>query len=279
MRKATGLAAADAADDFIRARRRQVLARLGSWLRREPDDVNMMLPFNEVVKALGRAGETYLGQQTIPLDAIVGSVDRARDFDRRFRPTSNRARGRWERIDVAHRKGEAMPPIEAYRVGDLYFVKDGHHRVSVAHSLGLDVIEGYVTEILTRGTVEGLVTPGDIVTKDYERIFRLRVPLTPEMSARIQVTDPWGYAELAENVEAWGFRLVQDGGEFVARPDIARRWFEEEFEPVTRMLREADLIGHGTDADAYLRFARERYRLIRTHEWSEDVIERLKEPP
>jgi hypothetical protein len=275
----TGLPSVDAADDFQRARRKQVASRLARWLRRQADDIEVMLPFEDVIHALGgMVGETYLGVQTISLDSIVGSVDRTRDFDRRFRPTSNRARSRWEKIDEAQRRGQSMPPIEVYRVGDQHFVRDGHHRVSVAAALGYDVIEAHVTEIKTRFPFEGLATMGDLIVKDYERIFRLRVPLPPEMAQRITVSDPWGFAELAENVEAWGFRLIQDAGEFIDRGEIASRWFADEFEPVVEMLKEADLIGNGTGADAYLRVARERYRLMRTHEWSEDVIARLRQP-
>src|SRR3954454_10275826 len=95
--RSPGLPSADAQDDFLRARRRRQLARLGATLRREPGDVKTMLPFDEVVEALGRTGARDLGLQTIPLDSIVGSVDRSRDFDRQFRPTNARVRPRWER--------------------------------------------------------------------------------------------------------------------------------------------------------------------------------------
>ena len=145
----TGFPVADAENDFLRARRHQVLARLAQRLRREPDDVNLVLPFDEVVAAVGQTGERYLGLRTVPLDAVVGSVDRTRDFDRRFRPTSARVRYRWERLALAQRRGEAIPPIEVYRVGDLHFVSDGHHRVSIAAATGQQVIDAYVTEVLT----------------------------------------------------------------------------------------------------------------------------------
>ena len=145
----TGLSWVDVEDDFSRARRRQVLARLADWLRRRPD-ANRILSFDEVVAALGWRGEHDLGLQTIQLDTVAGTVDSQRDFDRRFRPTSNRVRQRWERLDLAQRRGAAIPPIEVYRVGDLDFVKDGHHRVSVARATGQETIEAYVTEVLTR---------------------------------------------------------------------------------------------------------------------------------
>jgi hypothetical protein len=274
----TGLPRADAEHDFQQARRRQVLARLGRWLRREPDDINLILPFEDVVRALGRRGERSLGLQTIPIDSIVGTVDRTREFDRHFRPTSDKPRGRWEQINLALRRGGAMPPISVYRVGDLHFVRDGHHRVSVAKALGHPTIDAYVTEVQTNLPAAGISRRGDIVVKDYERLFRQRVPLPPELAERIRVRDPWNYAKLSESVEAWGFRLIQDLGRFLDRRDVALRWFEDEYEPVVSMLREADLIGEGTEAEAYLRVARERYRLIRAHEWSNEIVERLREP-
>jgi hypothetical protein len=112
--------------------------------------------------------------------------------------------------------------------------------------------------------------------KSYERVFRARVPLPASAYAKITVTDPWSYAELGENVEAWGFRFMQDEGRYCDRAYVARRWFAEEFTPVVRMLHAADLVGSSTDAEAYMRVARERYRLIRTHEWNDEVIERLR---
>ncbi len=169
---------ADAENDFLRARRRQVLSRLSAWLRREPDDVNIMLPFDEVVDALGRQGERRIGLRMIPIETIVGSVDKSRDFDRWFRPTSGRIRARWERLAAAARRGEEIPPIEVYRIGELHFVSDGHHRVSVACALGRAEIEAYVTELDTKIPPEGIRFRGDLIVKDYRRIFLDRVPLT-----------------------------------------------------------------------------------------------------
>ncbi|HEX9553876.1 MAG TPA: chromosome partitioning protein ParB, partial [Streptosporangiaceae bacterium] len=126
----TGFPRADVENDFQRARRRQILARLAHRLRREPDDVNLILPFDDVVSALGQRGERDLGLLTIKLDTVVGTVDSRRDFDRRFRPTSGRVRERWERVALAQRRGESIPPIDVYRIGELHYVKDGHHRVS-----------------------------------------------------------------------------------------------------------------------------------------------------
>ena len=160
----TGFPRADVENDFQRARRRQVLARLSQRLLREPDDVNLILPFDEVVAALGMRSERRLGLRTIRLDTVVGTVEETRDFDRRFRPTSDRDRERWEQLDLAERGGAVIPPIEVYRVGGLHFVKDGHHRVSVAMATGQEMIDADVTEVLTRLPATGISRRGEQVT-------------------------------------------------------------------------------------------------------------------
>jgi hypothetical protein len=273
----TGFPNADAQDDFSRARRAQLLAELGRRLRREPDDVALILPFDEVVDALGIVGETQLGLQSIPLDSVVGTVDRTRDFDRGFRPTTPRLRGRWQRIAAAQRRGESFPPISVYRVGDLHFVRDGHHRVSVAKSLGRKDIDAYVTEVRTRiGTGEALRL-ADLPLKDHERLFHERVPLEPELHARVRPSDPWDYGGLAEGVEAWGFRVMQERREYMDREEIARLWFEEDFLPIVQMLRAGGFIRSSeTEADAYMRVVTARYELLRTHEWSGEILDRLQ---
>jgi hypothetical protein len=272
----TGFPRADVENDFMRVRRRQVLSRLAQRLRRAPDDVNLILPFDEVIAALGMRGERRLGLQTIKLDTIVGTVDSSRDFDRRFRPTSGRVRERWERLALAQRRGEPIPPIEVYRVGGLHFVIDGHHRVSIAMATGATTIEAYVTEVLTQLPPTGIRGRRDLLVKSYERIFRARVPLPAADLAKITVTDPWSYAKLGEAVEAWGFRYMQDKGHFLDRAEVARHWYAEEYVPVVRMMRAADLIGSRTEAEAYMRVASERYRLIMTHDWNDEIIERLR---
>jgi len=277
MARDTGFPDSDAQFDFGRARRRRALARLSSRLRREPGDVFVILPFEEVVEALGRVGEHSLGLQSIEVDSIVGTVDRGREFDRAFRPVSGRVRTRWERIAAAQRRGESMPPIDVYRIGEVHFVRDGHHRVSVARALGLDTLDAYVTEVQTRVGAESDIRLGDLPLKSHERLFFERVPLPPESRSKIQVSEPERqYGHLAEGVEAWGFRLMRDRGEMMSRKEVAREWFGEEYEPVVEMLHEADLIGDQTETEAYMRVAAERWRLLRTHEWNEEVIERLK---
>jgi hypothetical protein len=123
---------------------------------------------------------------------------------------------------------------------------------------------------------EGTITVGDLPVKSHERLFFERVPLPWDARAEVALSDPWRYAELAEGVEAWGFRMMQGRGEMMPRDEVAQLWLEDEFRPVVAMLREAGLADAGTAADAYMHVISERYRLMRTHEWNDDVLERLR---
>jgi hypothetical protein len=280
VRRDTGFPGADAQDDFQRARRRQVMSQLARRLSRDSRDVDVILPFDEVVDALGRVEERYIGLQTIELDSILGTVDRGAHggFDRQFRPTTPRVRARWERIANAARRGEALPPISVYRVGEVHFVRDGHHRVSVARALGRETIDAYVVEVITRIGAERSLVVGDLPLKSHERLFYERVPLPSRARDRIHPTDPWAYGVLAEGVEAWGFRTMQDRAEFIDRRTAARLWFEEDYVPVVEMIADAGMIEAGeTETDAYMRLVTQRYRLMRTHAWSEEILSRLRE--
>lgn len=267
----------DAESDFLRARRLHALTSLAARLRGD-DDSTRALSFDEVVEALGNLGERRLGLQLIPLDAIVGSVDKVRDFDRRFRPTSDKSRARWERIARASRIGEEVPPIDVYKLGDHYFVRDGHHRVSVARALDLKLIEAEVTEIRT------LIEAGDIATREkrelklWRRLFIQRVPLDKAVRGEVRVSTPHAYGRLAEMVEAWAARTMQAEGEFMDKRTMARRWLDEEYLPVLDLMAEAGVTSADElDADAYMRVAGERYRLIREHEWDREVMRQIRD--
>ncbi|MFT4008780.1 MAG: hypothetical protein QM655_01925 [Nocardioidaceae bacterium] len=266
----------DAESDFLRARRLQTLSALAARLRGDGGESTRALSFDEVVDALGRRGERRVGLRLIPLDAIVGSVDKVRDFDRRFRPTSDKSRARWERLARASRVGEEIPPIDVYQLGDYYFVRDGHHRVSVARALRLRLIEAEVTEVQT------LLEPQDFGSREarelkvWRKIFVQRVPLAPRLRKRVVVSEPYTYGSLAEIVEAWAARTMQAEGALLDKETMAERWFEEEYQPVLDLIADAGLRGEDeTEADAYLRVSGERYRLIREHAWSREIMASL----
>ncbi len=265
-----------AESDFLRVRRHQTLSRLAARMRGDTDVLSETLSFNDVVDALGRRGEHDRGLQVIPLDRIVGSVDKVRDFDRRFRPTSDRSRQRWERLAEKSRMGEYLPPIDVYQLGNLYFVRDGHHRVSVARAQGATDIDAHVVQIDTVVDTEGIGGPRDLEGKNWGLRFLQRVPLTGERRAEINCTDPTDYHRLAEMIEAWACRLMQREHDWFDKETMARRWFDEEYKPVVALIDEAGVRGEDeTGADAYIRVSKERYRLIREHDWNRDVMEKI----
>jgi hypothetical protein len=271
----TGMPRDDAKAAFARERRRRALARIVSRLRSEPDDVSYMLPFEEVVAALGRTSEHDLGIQLIPLDSVVGTVDRGSgQFDRAFRPSAG-VRARWERIAAARRRGESMPPIDVYRVGGLHFVQDGHHRVSVARAHGDTDIEARVREVRTKLGAEQQLRARDLPLKKHEREFHERAPLPPAMRERIQLSDEWRYAQLGMLVEAWGFRASHERGELLSREEMAERWFQEEYAPIAQALEEAEIGGTGSETERYMRLAMLRYLLLHTHAWTDEMLEQL----
>ncbi len=273
----TGHSDSDAARAFDQARNRQVMARLSRWLRRQPSDVNAILSFDEVVAALGRRGEQEMGLKTIPLDNVVGTVDRDRGpFDRRFRPRSSGTRDRWVRLAASLQRGEPMDPISVYQVGDAYFVRDGHHRVSVARAAGHSTIQALVTQVRTTADAPADLRLTDLPVKTHERYFRERVPLGPEARARIVLRDPESYASLAEGVEAWGFRLMQERGTLLSRQEVADAWYRDEYIPAVTMLRETGLLpGEADETEGYLRLTEARYNLLLTLGWDENVMRRL----
>jgi hypothetical protein len=277
MVSSSGSPRVDAESDFMRARRHQVLSSLAARLQGGREDVVQSMSFDDVVAALGRRGEHYVGTKVIELDAIIGSVDKERDFDRRFRPTSARSRERWERLARASRTGEVISPIDVYRIGEHYFVRDGHHRVSVARSMGEKLIEARITAIDTLLTPVDIGTRAEVDGKFWRRLMLERVPFTGEARAAVAVDVPEQYGEIAEAVEAWAARTMHAEGAYMDKVTMAKRWYAEEFAPVVEMIEEAGVRGDKErPAEAFLRVACERYRLIREHDWNAEVLEAVK---
>ena len=170
-----------------------------------------------------------------------------------------------------------MPPVDLYRIGELHFVRDGHHRVSVARAMHQPTIEAHVTEIITEVGAGREIRRRDLPLKSHERLFFERVPLPPELRGRIQPSKRADYAKLAEGVEAWGMRAMQVRRAFMTREEVAQAWFDDEYAPVVQMLREVGLTGEGTETDAYMAVVTLRYLLLRTHRWDEHVLDALRE--
>jgi hypothetical protein len=130
--------------DFERAVRKAAWRDRISWLTRKCND---LLSFEQIRRCLSLKGQHPLGLQIVALDKIVGSEGRAHDFDRAFFPRSAHTQQRWIGIAQANYAQVPLPPVDLVKIGENYFVTDGHHRISVARAQGQDFIDAYVTEI------------------------------------------------------------------------------------------------------------------------------------
>lgn len=136
----TGLPLLDSQSDFLRARRAHRAASIVSRLRRRRSRSRLRALSHSATLAAGPAR-----LEVVPLHAIIGTLEPTLHFDANFRPASNAVRWRWERIALAHRKGEALPPVVLRRQADGYYVVDGRHRVSVARALRYRDIDAWVS--------------------------------------------------------------------------------------------------------------------------------------
>jgi len=250
--------------DFSRARRRAFLRRIGAYLRRDPGS-NQLLSFEEVKGALGAVSQVYLGMREVPVSDIVGSVGRHRDFDRAFMPSKPDLGTRWRRIDEIMDRGEELPPVSLYKIGDSYFVQDGNHRVSVARQRGVEMIDAEVTELRSRVPLDSALTARDLLHKLEHRHLLERLPfdrVLPEI--KIQFSDVSDYRKLATYVEAHGFRLSQLWRRYVSPEEVLRDWYEYGYRPIAEMIREERILGafpDRTELDLYLWIVYHRERL------------------
>ena len=129
--------------EFEDALHRAFVRDLFGKVARRPND---LVSYQEVRRSLVIEGQRYRGVQTLEIARIVGSTDRVGDFDGAFRPRRTSSAGRWKSIARAHYEGSALPPIQVHQIGDVYFVKDGNHRISVARQRGQELIDAEVIE-------------------------------------------------------------------------------------------------------------------------------------
>ena len=118
-------------------------------LNRFKDSPATLLSLDDIRKRFHLQKESYYGLKAVEIDKIMGSEGRYSEFDHHFLPTSPKTRQKWININSAVRDNINLPPVQLYKVDDVFFVRDGNHRISVAKALGQKFIEAEVTEIET----------------------------------------------------------------------------------------------------------------------------------
>lgn len=249
-----------------------------------------LLPFEEVRQKLQLSNTHYLGLQDVALDHIVGSLDRYRDFTRAFFPRLENLEDRWRRIDWLMTSGRGLPPIELYKVGQVYFVRDGNHRVSVARHHNLPGIEAYVWEYRTDVPLEPDTNIDELLSKAAHAAFVERTHidrLCPDLD--IKLTQPDGYEELLCEIEAFQQVLSRIDEREVPFDEAVVLWGEMRYTSIVEIIRERHVLQEfpgRSEADLYLWLCHNQKELearyqgrVLMEESADDLAKRFSETP
>jgi ParB/Sulfiredoxin domain len=244
---------------FDKARRRSLLARL---VHREQRD---LLDLEEATTRLRPFSSHYAGVRAIPVDQIVGTDSRGRDFDREFRPRRPEIRRRWERVEQAF-ANTGFPPIVVSKLGDAYFVLDGHHRVAIARQLGMESIDAEVTELTARWHLPADADIVELIHAEQERVFMEESGLAAaNPRVRMRFSLAVGYLQLLDTVQIHGYHLMQGAGHLVPPAEIADDWYTRVFLPTLDVIHAEGLDAacpQGTDGDRFLWVYETRRELV-----------------
>ncbi len=251
-----------AIDAYTWARSKAFLRKAIKTLQGQPD---RLLAYDEV-REKARAGlPVYRGLKTVPVAQIVGSVDRYRDFDRAFLPTQSHTANRWQSVGQAWYDNVELPPVTLYQVGDVYFVVDGNHRVSVAREMGNEFIDAEVRECRVR-----VPLTADIDVKDLEVIGEksdfmdaTRLDET-RPDAKIELTIPGGYHLLMEHIEVHRYLQSTEWKREFSYVEAAAQWYDQVYLPVVQTIQETGILREfpgRTGGDLYLWIIEHQYYL------------------
>jgi uncharacterized ParB-like nuclease family protein len=247
---------------FDAARHRAFIQDVLSEISGRPEQ---LLSFHDVHEQLHLGlPEKDAHLEEIPLDKIVGSVGRYRDFNRAFLPRGHVDAQRWMRVFRLQSQAQ-MSPIDVFRVGDAYFVRDGNHRVSVARTRGHKTIQAWVVDIPVRVPLGADTSPSDLILKSGYAEFLEKTSLDrshPEQN--IELTRPGSYRSLLQHIEVHQFYMGLRSRHYPSLPEAAADWFEQVYLPVVESIRESGILRQfsgRTEADLYLWITENQARL------------------
>jgi hypothetical protein len=190
-----------------------------------------LLELDEVERRLKPFGRRYLGVRAIPLAALVGTEGRASSFTRDFRPLHAFSRDRMRSLEAAFADG-SFPPIITVKLGEAYFVIDGHHRTALARRGGAEMIDADVTELVARVPLPAGADMLEVVLRELERIFLEDSGLAEALpGVRISVSRPAHYLELLENIQVHGYHVMRGRGRVLENAEIAADWHDAIYAP------------------------------------------------
>ena len=239
--------------DFSRARFKAFLNRAFAAISGKP---TTLLDYDEIKQSLHIGGPIYRGVHTVRVDQIVGSLNRYHEFDRAFLPADDQLAERWQNIDSAFYKDISLPPVVLYKVGQVYFVVDGHHRVSVARQQGQEFIEAEVRECSTKVNITPDLKTEDlkILHKKVRFLERTRLDdLRPK--AKIRLTIPDGFDRMLEHIAVHRYFMGLDLKRDISEEEAITHWYDTVYFPIVKMIRQSKILKDfpgKTEGDLYL---------------------------
>jgi nucleotide-binding universal stress UspA family protein len=260
-----------AAEEFYRARSRASFQELLARLTRHPVD---LFSYEEVRQKLRVSGVASQSIRDVPLDAILGSVGRYTDFTRSFLPRRTSDRERWVRIMVATNDASGLPPVDLYLIDEVYFVSDGHHRVSVAREVGASTIQAYVTEIRSEVPLSADDRRADLILKAEYADFLSQTQITASYpNADLTVSTTGQYGKLLDHISVHRYFLGIDLEREVSYDEAVAHWYDTIFLPVILIVRDLGILRdfpQRTEADLYLWISHHRAEIAEAINWDVD---------
>ena len=239
--------------DYQRARTKAFFNRVWSILSGQPTN---LLSYDDIKEKLHIGGPIYRGVKTVRVDQIAGSLNRYHEFDRAFLPTRDETAPRWQSVNRAFYEDISLPPVVLYKVGEVYFVVDGHHRVSVAREQGQEFIDAEVRECATRVNLTA-----DIKTEDLEILgekvdFLERTGLDRlRPKASIKLTVPDGFDRMLEHIAVHRYFMGLDMKRDISEEEAITHWYDTVYLPIAKTIRKSRILKDfpgKTEGDLYL---------------------------
>lgn len=270
--------------DFARARFKAFLNRLRGLMGGVP---RTLLSYDEVKEKLRIGGPIYRGVKTVEVEKIAGSLNRYHQFDRAFLPLEDQIANRWQNVDRAFYQEISLPPVVLYKVGEVYFVVDGHHRVSVAREQGQLYIEAEVRECSTKVNITPDLKPEDLEILGEEINFLERSNLDQlRPKSIIKLTIPDGFDRILEHIAVHKYFMGLDWQRDITDEEAVAHWYDKVYMPIIRIIRRSGVLKEfsgKTESDLYLWILdRQRYlhnegrNLVSPSKAAKDFIEEIK---
>ena len=215
-----------------------------------------LLSYDDIKEKLRIGGPIYRGVKTVSVDQIAGSLNRYHEFDRVFLPASDALSQRWQRVNRAFYQEISLPPVVLYKVGQVYFVVDGHHRVSVAREQGQLEIEAEVRECSTRVNITPDIKPEDLEVLESKVHFLERTSLDRlRPDSNIKLTIPDGFDRMLEHIAVHRYFMGLDLKRDISDEEAIVDWYDYVYTPIINMIHDTDILKDfpgKTEGDLYL---------------------------